>query len=59
VSATEAGRAAIQSARAERAKRISVLLAGLDHDELATVAAALDALEIAAVHVPPPENPDR
>jgi len=58
VSATEAGRAAILSARAERAKRISVLLAGLDHDELAAVAAALDALEIAAVYVPLPENPD-
>jgi hypothetical protein len=36
-----------------------VLLAGLDHDELATVAAALDALEIAAVYVPPPESSDR
>lgn len=59
VSATEAGRAAILSARAERAKRISVLLAGLDDDELATVAAALDALEIAAVHVPMPETSDR
>jgi hypothetical protein len=36
-----------------------VLLAGLDDDELATVAAALDALEIAAVHVPMPEPSDR
>ncbi|GAB3611144.1 MULTISPECIES: MarR family winged helix-turn-helix transcriptional regulator [Humibacter] len=54
VSATDAGQAAVLAARAERAKRISVLLAGLDDDELATVVAALDALEIVAVHVPLP-----
>jgi DNA-binding MarR family transcriptional regulator len=54
VSTTSAGVAAVASARAERAKRISVLLAGLDDSELATVAAALDALEIIAVHVPLP-----
>ncbi|GAB3807341.1 hypothetical protein GCM10028798_31690 [Humibacter antri] len=54
VSATDAGQDAVLAARAERAKRISVLLAGLDDDELAAVVAALDALEIVAVHVPLP-----
>jgi len=52
VSATAAGSAAVRSARIERAERISVLLDGLDDDEFATVTAALDALEITAVHVP-------
>lgn len=54
VSSTPAGVAAVANARAERAKRISVLMAGLDDSELVTVAAALDALEIVAVHVPLP-----
>ncbi len=58
VSATDAGLAAVLSARAERARRISVLLAGLDEHELSTVAAALDALEAAAAYVPPPESSD-
>jgi DNA-binding MarR family transcriptional regulator len=52
VSSTDAGIAAVLSARAERAERISVLLAGLDGEQLASVAAALDAQEIVAVHVP-------
>lgn len=52
VSATDAGAAAVLTAREERAERISVLLAGLDERELASVVAALDALEIVSVHVP-------
>ena len=52
ISSTDAGSAAVLSARAERAERISVLLAGLDGEQLASVEAALDALEIVAVHVP-------
>lgn len=52
VTATDAGAAAVLSARAERAERISVLLDGLDDAEFATVAAALDALEVTAGHVP-------
>jgi DNA-binding MarR family transcriptional regulator len=54
VSSTNAGAEAVMSARTERAKRISVLLAGLDDDELVKVTDALDALEIVAVHVPLP-----
>lgn len=52
VSSTSAGEEAVLRARAERAKRISVLLAGLDDEQLASVAAALDALELVALHVP-------
>jgi len=52
VSATDAGSAAVHAARAERSERISVLLAGLDDEQLATVAEALGALEITAAYVP-------
>lgn len=59
VNSTAAGSDAVASARAERAKRISVLLAGLDDDEFTRVTDALDALEIVAVHVTLPEDADR
>ena len=53
VSATNEGRDAVLSARAERSRRISVLLAGLDDEQFAAVAGALEALESAAIYVPP------
>lgn len=48
VSATPAGEAAVMTARAERAVRISALLETLDADQRASILAALDALEVAA-----------
>lgn len=56
VSSTSAGATAVLDARAERAKRITALLAGLDDDQLAAVVAALDALEIVSVYVPAPTS---
>lgn len=52
VKSTEAGAAAVLTARAERAQRISVLMAGLDGEQMAAVTSALDVLESISVYVP-------
>lgn len=48
IEATDAGVEAVQRARSQRAVLVAELLAGVSADELAKLAAALDALEAAA-----------
>jgi DNA-binding MarR family transcriptional regulator len=52
VTVTVAGEAAVMQARTERADRVSELMRGLDDAELASIHAALDALEIMSVYIP-------
>ena len=56
IRATPEGQAAVQHARAERAARISTLLAALDDAERTAILGALDALEVAADSRDDPEE---
>jgi DNA-binding MarR family transcriptional regulator len=56
IEVTAAGGEAVLRARAERAKRISALLSELSSDDIARLAAALDALEATALAPLPPRH---
>ena len=56
IEATPDGATAVLRARAERAERVSALLAERSPDELARIAAAIDALEATAMAPLPPKH---